>query len=137
MTGTRAIFHLSFPVRDLQEAIDFYSANFGAVPGRREADWADIALFDAQVTLQHDPANVASPMPRTRHFGATMTWEGWEALTTRLSDRVTFVKQPTLSYVGTDREQGKAMVADPSGNLIEVKAYRNPQAVLGLLGQAD
>lgn len=137
MTGARAIFHLSFPVRDLQEAIDFYSANFGAVPGRREADWADIALFDAQVTLQHDPANVANPMPRTRHFGATMTWERWEALTASLDGRVNFIEPPTISYAGTDREQGKAMVADPSGNLIEIKAYRNPRAVLGMLAQAD
>ena len=51
------IFHLSFPVGDIDEAIAFYRESFGAVPGRREADWADIALFGAQVTLQRAPSD--------------------------------------------------------------------------------
>jgi len=127
-----AIFHLSFPVRDLGEAIAFYESRFEAVVGRREAGWADIALFGAQVTLQEAPGDILDPMPRTRHFGATLPWAQWEALTHRF-DR--FVEGPTIGYAGTDREQGKAMIADPSGNLIEVKAYRHPQVVLAGLAE--
>ena len=44
-----------------------------------------------------------------------------------------FVEHPRVDYAGTDREQGKAMIADPSGNLIELKAYRQPAAILGQL----
>jgi extradiol dioxygenase family protein len=49
-----------------------------------------------------------------------------------------FLEGPRRDYSGTEREQGKAMIQDPSGNLIELKAYRNPSAVLGDLasGQA-
>ena len=122
------IFHLSFPVRDLNEALDFYEGVLGAVRGRHEANWADVALFGAQLTLQHRPGDVTDPMPRSRHFGVTLPWEEWQALVARLAD---FAEPPRIDHRGTDREQGKAMVQDPSGNLIEIKAYRNPRAVLG------
>ena len=41
-----------------------------------------------------------------------------------------FVREPTTDYAGTAREQRKAMVADPSGNAIELKTYRDPGAAL-------
>jgi len=123
------IFHLSFPVDDLDEAIAFY-VGLGGVPGRREAAWADVALFGAQVTLQQVPEDVLRPMPRCRHFGATLPWTQWERLVGRLGS---FVEEPRVDYPGTELEQGKAMIADPSGNLIELKAYRQPAAVLGCL----
>lgn len=125
------IFHLSFPVRDLDEAIAFYSA-LGGELGRREAAWADVALFGAQLTLQHVPQDVPQPMPRSRHFGATLSWRDWERLVGRLTG---FLEGPRVDHRGTDREQGKAMIADPSGNLIEIKAYRQPAAVLGSLAR--
>lgn len=132
MTGpaqTTPIFHLSFPVRDLDEAIAFYSA-LGGVAGRRETAWADVALFGAQLTLQHVPEDVLQPMPRSRHFGATLGWSEWEALVAGLND---FVEPPRIDHRGTEREQAKAMVADPSGNLIEIKAYSDARSVLGEL----
>ena len=66
-------------------------------------------------------------MPRSRHFGATLPWQEWEHLVARLTG---FVESPRIEFSGTRREQAKAMVADPSGNLIELKAYRQPAAVL-------
>lgn len=126
----RPIFHLSFPVTDLEAALRFYTSVLGAVPGRVGAGWADVALFGAQITLQDAPSDVASPMPRTRHFGATLAWQDWLVLTTDLS---AFIEPPYIDYAGTEREQGKAMIADPSGNLIELKAYRQPAVVLGAL----
>ena len=123
------IFHLSFPVEDLDEAIAFY-AGLGGVAGRREAAWADVALFGAQLTLQHVPGDVLRPMPRSRHFGATLPWQQWEQLVGRLDG---FIEEPRVDHSGTELEQAKAMIADPSGNLVELKAYRQPAAVLGPL----
>jgi len=125
----RPIFHLSFPVHDLDEAVAFYSV-LGGVVGRREPGWVDVALFGAQLTLQHVPEDVLEPMPRSRHFGATLAWMEWERLVAGLGG---FVEGPRIDHEGTEREQAKAMIADPSGNLIELKAYRRPQAVLGSL----
>ena len=128
-TKAAPIFHLSFPVNDLDEAIAFYST-LGGMVGRRERGWADVALFGAQLTLQHVPEDVLQPMPRSRHFGATLSWQEWKHLVARLTG---FVEAPRIDFSGTEREQAKAMVADPSGNLIELKAYRQPAAVLGQL----
>lgn len=123
------IFHLSLPVSDLDEAVTFYST-LGGVVGRRETGWADVALFGAQLTLQHVPEDVLQPTPRSRHFGATLPWPDWEQLVARLTG---FLEGPRIDYSGTKREQAKAMLADPSGNLIELKAYRQPAEVLGQL----
>ena len=122
------IFHLSFPVRDLEQGLSWYVATLGGVPGRRAQGWADVALFGAQLTLQHAPDDVLEPMPRSRHFGVTLGWREWETLVGRLRD---FAEPPRVDHQGTDREQAKVMVRDPSGNLIELKAYRQPEAVLG------
>jgi extradiol dioxygenase family protein len=132
------IFHLSFPVRDLTESITFYTETLNGAVGRREEGWADVALFGAQVTLQNMPSDVLCPMPRSRHFGATIGWAAWESLTVKLKAQMLdgFVEPPTITYQGTEREQAKAMLSDPSGNLIEIKAYRNPSAVLGILAGA-
>jgi extradiol dioxygenase family protein len=124
------IFHLSFPVRDLEQSLAYYAGALGGIPGRRATAWADVALFGAQLTLQHVPDDVLDPMPRSRHFGATLDWSAWEALVAKLDD---FVEPPHVDHQGTEREQAKAMVRDPSGNLIELKAYRQPEAVLGAL----
>ena len=72
----RPIFHLSFPVRDLVEAIAFYRDELGAEIGRLESTFADALLFGAQVTLQNDPANVLNPMPRSRHWAARLSSSG-------------------------------------------------------------
>ncbi|GAA4711790.1 VOC family protein [Sphingomonas lutea] len=127
-----AIFHLSFPVRDLEEAVRFYTTVLGGVAGRREDLWADVALFGAQLTLQYVPGDVLDPMPRSRHFGATVPWHDWEKLVESLAD---FVEPPRIDHRGTELEQAKAIVKDPSGNLIELKAYRDTRAVLGELAQ--
>jgi uncharacterized protein len=129
----RPIFHLSVPVRDLEEAITFYRVRLGAEIGRQTETFADALVFGAQVTLQNDPGGVSDPMPRTRHFGATLPWDEWEAMAARLEGSDIVVEERTISYAGEVSEQGKMMIKDPSGNLIEVKAYRHPEEVLGPL----
>jgi hypothetical protein len=129
----RPIFHLSVPVRDLEEAVHFYGSQLGAKIGRRTDEFADALLFGAQVTLQNDPHSVTAPMPRTRHFGATLPWAEWELVASRFTGGPLVTESPTISYEGEPTEQGKMMIVDPSGNLIEIKAYRQPDQVLGPL----
>jgi uncharacterized protein len=131
----RPIFHLSLPVRDLQEAVEFYTQVLAADVGRRTETFADALLFGAQVTLQHDPSSVTVPMPRTRHFGATVPWEEWESIASRFGRSPLVIEPPKVSYAGEPIEQGKLMIVDPSGNLIEIKAYRHPGEVLGQLAR--
>ena len=131
----RSIIHISFPVRDMPRAIEFYRRVLGAEIGRQTDTFADVFVFGAQVTLQNDPSNVTAPMPRSRHFGATISWANWEGIASRLANCDFVVERPLVSYAGQPTEQAKMMLVDPSGNLIEVKAYRQPDKVLGSLAE--
>jgi extradiol dioxygenase family protein len=129
----RSIAHLSFPVRDLDEAVEFYTARLGAETGRRTPEFVDVLLFGSQLTLQHDPGSVTTAMPRTRHFGWTLPWPAWESVSASFDGSSVVVEAAKVSYSGEPIEQGKIMISDPSGNLIELKAYRHPDQVLGAL----
>ena len=126
------IFHLAFAVNDLDAARRFYIEILGARPGRLRQNWADVHLFGAQITL-HLKADEVPERGRhgVRHFGATLPWPRWEALSAELATRgVHFASKPEITLAGTHEEQAKLYLCDPSGNLIEIKAYRHPAAAL-------
>lgn len=131
---SRPIFHLAFPVRDLEEAKNFYISTFNAKMGRTRDNWIDIFLFGAQVTMHERPAELlSSEQHGVRHFGAVLSWKEWESLAKRLNEmNATFKVKPNTSFIGTQMEQAKMLLTDPSGNVIEIKAYRNPSAALEL-----
>lgn len=126
------ILHLSIPVADLEKSRRFYVEVLGCEPGRVQDRALDVFFFGCQVTLHERPDEVLAPEQRgVRHFGVTLTEDRWRELVDRLrADGASFVREPTTDYAGTDREQCKAMVADPSGNAIEFKTYKDPSAAL-------
>jgi uncharacterized protein len=130
---TRFIFHLSIPVSSLQDAERFYTSVLDARIGRRGPDWIDALLWGHQVTLQLRPDEV---LPRDRqgkrHFGVVLPWADWEALAERLrADGTGFLSPPEVQFVGTPSEAAKLYLEDPSHNVIEIKAYRDPQKTIG------
>lgn len=133
MSG-RYIFHLSMPVLDLHASRQFYVETLGARVGRENPEWLDVLLWGHQITLQLAP-NEVLPNQETghRHFGVVLPWEKWEALSKRLEAAgVSFLKSPTVLKAGTENEQAKFYLKDPSGNVIEIKAYRDFSTVLAL-----
>ena len=36
---------------------------------------------------------------------------------------IEWLREPTTDYAGTDHQQTKAMIADPSGNAVKLKTY--------------
>ena len=132
------ILHLSIPVRDLPESIDFYGATLGCALGRVRDTFADVWFFGMQVTLHERPDQVLADQVLTaescgvRHFGVTLSADAMDALLARVVARgVVFASELTTDYPGTDKEQTKATILDPSGNVIEVKTYVDPAAALG------
>jgi uncharacterized protein len=68
-----------------------------------------------------------------RHFGVILPWAEWEREVER-AERIGagILEGRTIMMAGTDNEHGKLYLHDPSGNVIELKAYRNVQLTLGL-----
>ena len=132
--STRHIFHLSIPVADLQTAKTFYVEVLGASVGRETREWLDILVWGHQITLQLRPTEVLAPQQQgKRHFGVVLPWEEWEGEATRISSiGASFLSEPRVLNGGTTEEQAKFYLADPSHNIIEVKAYRNVSGTLHL-----
>jgi extradiol dioxygenase family protein len=126
------ILHLSIPVRDLTESIDFYVETVGCSLGRVQADFADVWFYGMQVTLHDEPDQVLAPEQRgVHHFGVTLDADDLRTLLARVEARGTeFSSRPSTDYAGTPREQTKAKILDPSGNAIELKTYVDPTAAL-------
>ena len=97
MTATQTAiqpFHLAFPVRDLEEARDFYGRKLGCPEGRSSPDWIDFNLYGHQVVAHLSPeaCGVAAlnavdghGVP-VRHFGVVLTMEQWHAMAKKLTD---------------------------------------------------
>ena len=126
------ILHLSLPVRDLDATRRFYVDVLGCAVGRRRPGWLDVWFHGMQITFHEEPDQIASPAEAgVRHFGVTLPMAELDALVARLDTvPVDWVSPVRTDGAGTPREQRKAKLADPSGNVIEVKAYADPQAAL-------
>ena len=122
----RPVLHLSLPVDDLHAARDFYERTLGCRIGREREDWFDAWFFGLQLTLQLRPQEVMDVSQQgVRHFGVVLP-----SLTEfdELVHRVAASGHPWISKPEKhiDAElNGKlgGKLADPSGNIIEIKFY--------------
>jgi extradiol dioxygenase family protein len=126
------ILHLSVPVRDMGEAREFYVHTLGCQAARTRADFTDVWFFGLQLTLQERPDEVA-PLRAggSRHFGVTLGRDDFDSVVSRLASSGTeWVVPVSTDDEGQPTEQTKAKIADPSGNVIEFKTYRDVDAAL-------
>jgi hypothetical protein len=126
------ILHLSIPVRDLDEARAFYVHTLGCEAARSRPSFADVWFFGMQVTLQDRPDEVTGMAAGgSRHFGVTLGRDDFDAVVARLvSGGVDWLVPVSTDDEGLPTEQTKAKLADPSGNVIELKTYRDVDAAL-------
>jgi extradiol dioxygenase family protein len=91
--------------------------------------WIDVWFHGLQLTLQERPDEVVPLSEQgVRHFGVTLSPDTLAQLLAGLDGRVEWIDRVHTDHAGTPREQTKAKLADPSGNVIELKAYRDPAA---------
>ena len=133
----KPLFHLAFPVTDLEAARNFYVDVLGCRIGRSSETWVDFDFFGYQITahLVGSDSTVGSnpvdahdiPVP---HFGLIMSWEDWHRAVDHMSYiGVSFRIAPHVRFKDAPGEQATFFLEDPSGNCLEFKAFRNPEAV--------
>lgn len=124
------ILHLSLPVRDLESTKQFYVEVLGCTLGRERPDFLDVWFHGLQLTLQAHPEQLLTDDQRgVRHFGVTLGADDLQALLARLATQpVEWLQEVHTDFPGTPLEQTKTKLLDPSGNVIELKAYRDPAA---------
>jgi extradiol dioxygenase family protein len=133
--GSALAFHLAFPVADIASTEAFYAELLGCPVGRRAERWIDFDLaghqLSAHVAEGVREANATNPVDGdqvpVRHFGLVLPYAGWEALAARLTAAgVDFLIAPRVRFVGEVGEQATFFLRDPSGNVLEFKAFRDP-----------
>jgi extradiol dioxygenase family protein len=130
--AVQPILHLSIPVRDLGEARDFYVDTLGCRAARKRDGFCDVWFYGMQVTLQDQPDDAQPLAPDgSRHFGVTLARDEFDAVVARLAMRgVEWVQPVSTEREGSALEQTKAKIADPSGNVIEIKTYPDVASAL-------
>jgi extradiol dioxygenase family protein len=126
------LFHLAFPVKDLESSREFYGEVLGCEEGRSSENWIDFNLFGHQIVahLAPDASGVRHknevdadhvPVP---HFGIVLPMDEFNNLAQRLKSKgVEFVIEPKIRFAGETGEQATMFFLDPSGNALEFKAF--------------
>ena len=129
------LFHLAFPVIDLEKTRNFYCNILGCQTGRESERWIDFNFFGHQIVAHlvepkdHPSSNTnqvdGHAIPAS-HFGLILSWEDYKKFVDKLKkNNVKFVIEPYLRFEGKVGEQATFFINDPSNNYIEFKAFRN------------
>jgi extradiol dioxygenase family protein len=126
-------FHLAFPVHDLAAARRFYGELLGCPEGRSSDEWVDFNFYGHQIVAHLAPEETGMVRKSAvdghgvpvRHFGIVLPMKEWDALSNRLKGKAEFVIEPYVRFAGLPGEQATMFFLDPSGNAIEVKAFKD------------
>jgi uncharacterized protein len=128
------LFHLAFPVNDLDAAREFYGGVLGCEEGRSSESWIDFNLYGHQIVthLAAEGSGVKStnhvdadhvPVP---HFGIVLPMDDWKKLADDLTSKgIEFIIEPKIRFAGEVGEQATMFFLDPSGNALEFKGFND------------
>jgi extradiol dioxygenase family protein len=130
-------FHLAIPVKDIDITRSFYRDTLGLEEGRSSDHWVDFNFFGHQLVIHVAPEAILQisnevdsksvPVP---HFGVVLTINQFESFSKRLiHEGIEFIIEPYTRFKGQPGEQSTMFFKDPSGNALEFKAFRDPNAL--------
>lgn len=128
------LFHLAFPVTDVEQAKDYYGNKLGCEIGRETRHAVILNLYGHQL-VAHVTKEPLTPQKGIypRHFGLIFTnQDDWEQLLERSQQQqLFFYEEPKLRFPGQLTEHRTFFLQDPFYNLIEFKFYRHFEAIFG------
>ncbi|MGB3616378.1 MAG: VOC family protein [Elainellaceae cyanobacterium] len=128
------LFHLAFPVTDIDQAKQFYGDRLGCRIGRGNDKSVILNLYGHQL-VAHLTAEPDEPQSGIypRHFGLVFTSEDeFDELLQRIeASGIGFHISPKQRFGGTVLEHRTFFLSDPFHNVMEFKYYRNSEAIFG------
>lgn len=134
-------FHLAFPVKELEKTLVFYRDLLGCKTGRSSDRWIDFDFWGHQVVAHLSPDDAGKSASNkvdghevpAKHFGVILEWDEFEKLAARLKDHhQEFIIEPYIRFKGEPGEQATMFLADPSGNALEFKAFRDASQIFAV-----
>jgi uncharacterized protein len=126
------LFHLAFPIHDIDAAKRFYVDGLGCTLGRESGRAVTLGLAGHQLVahLVDEPKEMQKGI-YPRHFGLVfLSRSQWQALADRASAKgLPFYQQPRVRFPGTRIEHHTFFLQDPSQNLLEFKHYTHESAI--------
>lgn len=131
---SNSLFHLAFPIHDVEATLRFYVDGLGCTVGRRTKQAVTLGLAGHQLVVHlvpKQPSKQKGIYPR--HFGLIfLSQEEWQALANRATtEGLSFYQQPRVRFSGTRIEHRTFFLEDPSHNLLEFKHYTYESAIFG------
>ncbi|GAA0891960.1 VOC family protein [Fulvivirga kasyanovii] len=132
------LFHLAFPVADLEATREFYTEVLGCSTGRSSDQWIDFNFFGHQVVAHLKPEEAGSSHTNevdgdkvpVKHFGVILEWQAWHDFAERLKKhKINFIIEPHIRFEGQVGEQATMFFLDPSGNALEFKSFKDQSQV--------
>lgn len=130
----KTLFHLAFPVNNIEETKAFYGDGLGCEIGRESRNSIIMNLYGHQIVAHVSqepltPQNGIYP----RHFGLIFTAEAdWETLLDAAQQKhLKFYQEPKRRFPGLPTEHRTFFLEDPFSNLLEFKYYCHLEAVFG------
>ncbi len=134
------LFHLAFPVSDIEQAKAYYQGCLGCEVGRETNVSAIFNLYGHQIVAHRakDPLESQKGI-YPRHFGLVFTSEAdWEGLLQcAQQQQLSFYQQPKRRFPGLPTEHRTFFLEDPFHNLLEFKYYCHSEAIFGCREQAQ
>jgi len=126
-------FHLAIPVSNLEDSIFFYRDILELKKGRSSKKWADFDFFGHQLVCHVSECindEITNPVDRENvpvpHFGVVLSIEDFEEFLFKINEKdIDFIIEPTIRFKGEIGEQRTMFFRDPSGNAIEIKAFKD------------
>ena len=126
-------FHLAIPVSNLEDSIFFYRDILELKKGRSSKKWADFDFFGHQLVCHVSECindEITNPVDRENvpvpHFGVVLSIEDFEEFLFKINEKdIDFIIEPTVRFKGEIGEQRTMFFRDPSGNAIEIKAFKD------------
>lgn len=131
---TNSLFHLAFPIHDVEAATRFYVDGLGCTLGRASERALTLGLAGHQLVGHLVPDQIPEQKGiYPRHFGLIFLSQAeWQALADRAKAKgLPFYQQPRVRFPGTRIEHRTFFLEDPTHNLLEFKHYTHESAIFG------
>ncbi|HEY9886319.1 MAG TPA: VOC family protein [Vampirovibrionales bacterium] len=131
------IFHIAFPVKDIQETKNFYINKLGCRAGRETAASLILDFFGHQL-VAHKTKKELIPQGSIypQHFGIIFkTEKDFAEMEDRLvNSEIKFMQEPKTRFEGEVTEHKTMFIEDPFCNIWEFKFYKQAKAIFEDVG---